>query len=318
MLSNSLTTPRQNLPPRPIPESRTLKQLKVVRHTANSTKSRNFELPPPLPTSTAWAATADAADEDLFAGFVTTSDETKISTNSLNSYADQILSSSYCLNSASNVRQTSATFDQLEFVAHCLTWIDTALLRGVADQISTALLHDSGDKYRHLESTASLSTGILSRIFPNWPSTTLAEHKSADTVRQGSAIATAAEANKAAPNAISSRMAARAHHLLSLSENWDGQGAAPLPPEVVNGLLHDLDAALYGLSGLPLPSLIPGADGSLLAEWRTASQIASLDRYPDGERELVIENRQSKTRKRASGEHALEQLREWATQILSR
>lgn len=54
--------------------------------------------------------------------------------------------------------------------------------------------------------------------------------------------------------------------LSNLRKDWDGYGADPLPAYRVEAFISELESALEDYSG-PLPEIIPGADGSLQAEW---------------------------------------------------
>lgn len=54
--------------------------------------------------------------------------------------------------------------------------------------------------------------------------------------------------------------------LSGLRKDWDGYGAEPLPKYRVKAFISELESALEDYSG-PLPEIIPGADGSLQAEW---------------------------------------------------
>lgn len=54
--------------------------------------------------------------------------------------------------------------------------------------------------------------------------------------------------------------------LLGLKKDWDGYGAEPLPEQRVDSFISELKSALVNYSG-PLPEVVPGADGSLQAEW---------------------------------------------------
>lgn len=55
--------------------------------------------------------------------------------------------------------------------------------------------------------------------------------------------------------------------LKCLGPDWDGYGAEALPPYRVDSFIDELAIGLVGLS-VPPPDIIPGADGSLQAEWR--------------------------------------------------
>lgn len=55
--------------------------------------------------------------------------------------------------------------------------------------------------------------------------------------------------------------------LKQLEPDWDGYGAEPIPQARVDAFVNELRSTLGGLD-VPPPDIIPGADGSLQAEWR--------------------------------------------------
>ena len=66
--------------------------------------------------------------------------------------------------------------------------------------------------------------------------------------------------------AVAESLRRQEEDLSNLPENWDGYGAKPLDALVVKSLVDELKLAMRGV-GATAPDLIPGADGSVQAEW---------------------------------------------------
>jgi hypothetical protein len=66
--------------------------------------------------------------------------------------------------------------------------------------------------------------------------------------------------------AMERSLAAQEQELSELEPDWDGYGAEPLDPGVIKEFISELRLSLAG-SKIRAPDLIPGADGSLQAEW---------------------------------------------------
>jgi hypothetical protein len=64
-------------------------------------------------------------------------------------------------------------------------------------------------------------------------------------------------------------LAAELAKIAALKPNWDGYGADPIAPETCEALRR-------ALIDLPSACIVPGADGSLQAEWHTAEASIEL------------------------------------------
>lgn len=82
--------------------------------------------------------------------------------------------------------------------------------------------------------------------------------------------------------------------MLNLKPNWDGYGADPIQPEVIEvakefvGVLH----ALLGRGGDEAGMFVtPGRDGGVVVEWEDANSEYEMNFDPDGAMEFLEENK---------------------------
>lgn len=75
-----------------------------------------------------------------------------------------------------------------------------------------------------------------------------------------------AEVMPALSRAIEQSLAAQEAELSALKHDWDGYGADPVDVDLVKSFVSELRLSLVGAQIRP-PDIIPGADGSLQAEW---------------------------------------------------
>lgn len=100
--------------------------------------------------------------------------------------------------------------------------------------------------------------------------------------------------------------------LRSLERNWDGYGASPLEADVLDTMQTSLLAALQGIE-YPAPDLIPGADGSLAAEWHRDKVELIFNVERDGSRSLSIQDARGSHEYR--DEEAVARLQEYAARL---
>jgi hypothetical protein len=82
--------------------------------------------------------------------------------------------------------------------------------------------------------------------------------------------------------AIRRSLEAQREQLINLPKNWDGYGAGPLMPSIVDIMLGDIET-----EGC-LAQLVPGSDGSLQAEWHLPGVTVEYDITVDGKRHLYV------------------------------
>jgi hypothetical protein len=112
------------------------------------------------------------------------------------------------------------------------------------------------------------------------------------------------------------RLAPRLAYLANLERGWDGYDAEAPCRRVTEQLLADLHEALADVS-VAAPTLVPGADGSLQAEWRRKGYVVFYDMGSDCERTLVVKNKERGIHLRYEGKEALVELAACARDILT-
>jgi hypothetical protein len=164
-----------------------------------------------------------------------------------------------------------------------------------------------------LSGFVSISGGRDRPSLPDWPISSAARvfqplfHPPAQSNAEGSISAAPADE-------LELSLDREREWLEALKDNWDGYGARALRRDFVGLVFDELKVALDGSNCLP-PDVIPGADGSLQAEWHL-SRIEVLYRLaPDGFKFLSVARTGASNDIEVFGPDALVELRNWAPQL---
>ena len=102
--------------------------------------------------------------------------------------------------------------------------------------------------------------------------------------------------------------------LQSLKENWDGYGASPVSDSVIASMFEILIGILTNVDCAP-PDIVPGADGSLQAEWRSHQLEVFFNLQKDGNISLLVDYLARKVEFEFAGQEAIEALAKWTLQL---
>jgi hypothetical protein len=72
--------------------------------------------------------------------------------------------------------------------------------------------------------------------------------------------------------------------VISLPENWDGEGAAKIDREAINQALTAINQLLD--RNTPAPSVVPTPESGVQMEWHRRGKDLEIEFYPDGRKEF--------------------------------